>query len=142
MKSILVALVAITGCVANDPIEPEGASDDSTDSPTVDKIHQVDCMPVMFVAGAGPYSVQCAALYSVSDAGVQVAYTATDSSGHEWVSARAAAPQSAGQASVVFAIESASAPALGALTVHARLISDAQSTTASSEMSATIDVRY
>ena len=151
MKWMLAAaLVAMTGCAIDDPVEPETDSDPVADpravgdeSATRLAIHLVDCMPAMTVAGNAPYSVQCAVAYSVSEAGVQIAYDATDASGNVWVSARAAAPMSSVPDShgfTVFALESMTAPAIGGLRVRTKLV-DAAQTMTSDEISATIVVR-
>lgn len=161
MKWTLAAvLVAMTGCAIDDPVEPETDSDPVAD-PVVDRelsharavgdvaagllsIHLVECMPVMSVSGAGPYSVQCVASYSVAESGVQIAYEATDANGTMWVSARAAAPMPVAPDThgyTVFALESSTAPALGALSVHTKLVDDAQGIV-SHDISSTIDVRY
>jgi hypothetical protein len=137
MKRLLAALVAMTGCATDDVIEQEPASNQSVE------VHTVDCMPVMSVAGAGPYSVQCAVAYSVSDAGAQIEYVAKDANGETWVSARAAAPMATAPVHgvTVFALESMSVPAGDGLTVNAKLVDDARSL-ASNEISATIVVRH
>ena len=138
MKWTLAAvLVAMTGCATDDPIEPESAS---TSAPLA--IHLVECMPSMSVAGNGPYSVQCAVAYTVSEAGVQIAYDATDATGSLWVNARAAAPLATApdeHGYTVFALESVTAPAVGNLQVHAKLVDDSHSVT-SDEITATIVV--
>ena len=136
MKWTLAAcLVAMTACAADDPLEP-GSDSDS------DVIHRIDCTPAMYVGGAGPYTVQCAAAYSVSEAGMQIEYVATDANNQAWVSARAAAPQSPHDDGVtIFAVQSATAPALGDLMVSAKLV-DAAQAPMSSDISATIEVRY
>jgi hypothetical protein len=151
MKWTLAAvLVAMTGCAIDDPVEPDTDSEPAMDPRAVGDdsaarlaIHLVECMPAMTVAGNGPYSVQCVVAYSVSEAGVQIAYEATDASGNVWVSARAAAPMSSVPDShgyTVFALESMTAPAVGGLSVRTKLV-DAAQTMTSDEISATILVR-
>jgi hypothetical protein len=138
MKRLLAALVAMTGCATDDVIEQENASNQSVE------VHTVDCMPVMSVIGAGPYSVQCAVAYSVSDAGAQIEYVATDANGATWVSARAAAPMATSpdiHAVTVFAVENMTVPAGDALTVKTKVVDVVQSV-ASNEISATIAVRH
>ena len=138
MKWTLAAmLVAMAGCATDDPVEPE------SDSNTAD-LNLVECMPMMSVSGAGPYSVQCAASYSVTESGAQIAYEATDANGTVWVTARAAAPMPVApetHGTTIFALQSATPPALGALSVHTRLVDDVQAVI-SHEISSTIDVRY
>jgi hypothetical protein len=153
MKWMLAALVAMTGCMTDEAVEPETDSD-AIERPAIDvqsiaqadatmvAIHLMDCMPSMLVSGAGPYSVQCVVAYSASESGAQIEYVATDASGQTWVSARAAAPKAVApqHGYTVFALESMKAPIGDAIAVKARIVDDALAI-ATNDIGATIQVR-
>lgn len=121
----LLAFVTLAACAA-DPGQ-------STE------LQSLTCANQMRVGGPAPYSVQCAAAYAVGEAGVQLAFTATDANGKMWMSARAATPQTPNDSdgSVVFPLEAQGAPAVGTLTVTAHLV-DAKGTVLSSDLTETV----
>ena len=148
MKLVLAACL-LTAC-AVDPSPspgdlPEGMEIDMHPGQMDQGVTQLlarslNCVKQMRVTGAGPYSVQCAVGYAISDAGVQLAYSATDANGATWVSARAATPKSfdeQGDGIVVFALQAMDAPAMGTLTVKIHLVDDAQGSS-SNELTETI----
>jgi hypothetical protein len=103
------------------------------------ELQSLTCANQMRVGGPAPYSVQCAAGYAVTDTGVQLAFTATDSSGATWMSARAATPRTPDESdgSVVFPLQAAGAPAMGTLTLTAHLV-DASGVVLSSDLTETV----